>query len=80
MITVYVKSTGFCGPCMLTKKALENAGLDFELLAVEDQDAAVIDDFRTRIGTEAPIVITDNDAWSGFRPDRIDELAALTAA
>jgi glutaredoxin-like protein NrdH len=28
---------------------------------------------------QAPVVITDGDHWSGFRPDKIDELAARLA-
>ena len=28
---------------------------------------------------QAPVVITDEDHWSGFRPDKIDELAARLA-
>ena len=24
----------------------------------------------------APVVITDNDAWSGFNPDKVGQLAA----
>jgi glutaredoxin-like protein NrdH len=26
---------------------------------------------------QAPVVITDKDHWSGFRPDKINELAEL---
>jgi hypothetical protein len=28
---------------------------------------------------QAPVVITDEDHWSGFRPDKIDELASRLA-
>jgi glutaredoxin-like protein NrdH len=28
---------------------------------------------------QAPVVITDEDHWSGFRPDKISELAARLA-
>jgi glutaredoxin-like protein NrdH len=28
---------------------------------------------------QAPVVITDEDHWSGFRPDKINELAARLA-
>jgi len=30
-------------------------------------------------GIEYAVVITDEDHWSGFRPDKIDELAARLA-
>jgi protein involved in ribonucleotide reduction len=29
---------------------------------------------------QAPVVVTDEDHWSGFRPDKIDELAARLAS
>jgi len=28
---------------------------------------------------QAPVVVTDEDHWSGFRPDKIDELASRLA-
>jgi glutaredoxin-like protein NrdH len=28
---------------------------------------------------QAPVVVTDHDHWSGFRPDKIEELAQLAA-
>jgi glutaredoxin-like protein NrdH len=28
---------------------------------------------------QAPVVVTDEDHWSGFRPDMIDELATRLA-
>ena len=34
--------------------------------------------FNPREGA-APVVITDEDHWSGFRPDKIDELASRLA-
>jgi glutaredoxin-like protein NrdH len=29
---------------------------------------------------QAPVVITENDSWSGFRPDKIDELDTAVVA
>ena len=29
---------------------------------------------------QAPVVVTDNDHWSGFRPDKIATLAAAGGA
>jgi glutaredoxin-like protein NrdH len=28
---------------------------------------------------QAPVVVTDQDHWSGFRPDKIEELAQAAA-
>ncbi|NQX34724.1 glutaredoxin domain-containing protein [Herbiconiux sp. VKM Ac-2851] len=75
-VIVYSKTKGFCGPCFATKRALTDAGIEFEILALEEQPAEVIEDLKTRVGMQAPIVITDTAAWSGFRPDLIDALTA----
>jgi glutaredoxin-like protein NrdH len=29
---------------------------------------------------QAPVVVTDQDHWSGFRPDKIEELALATVS
>ncbi|WIE74070.1 glutaredoxin domain-containing protein [Curtobacterium sp. MCJR17_020] len=80
-ITVYTKS-GFCGMCKATERALASAGIEYTELHLEDVDQAQIDEWKTSLGTNAPIVVTDTatGSWSGFRPDKISELASSTAA
>lgn len=75
-VTVYVKTAGFCGPCMATKKDLTKHGIDYEIFALEEQPDGVIEDLKNRVGLSAPIVITEQGAWSGYRPDLIEALAA----
>jgi glutaredoxin-like protein NrdH len=85
-ITVYSKS-GFCGMCMATKRALASAGIEFNEVHLEDVDQAQIEEWKTTLGMNAPIVITDTDtdtdtetgSWSGFRPDKIDQLKTATS-
>ncbi|TDW64647.1 glutaredoxin-like protein NrdH [Curtobacterium sp. PhB25] len=80
-ITVYTKS-GFCGMCKATERALASAGIEYTEAHLEDVDQAQIDEWKTTLGMNAPIVITDTEtgSWSGFRPDKISELASSTAA
>ncbi|TCL80534.1 glutaredoxin-like protein NrdH [Curtobacterium sp. PhB142] len=80
-ITVYTKS-GFCGMCKATERALASAGIEYTEAHLEDVDQAQIDEWKTTLGMNAPIVITDTEvgAWSGFRPDKIGELASSAAA
>lgn len=40
------------------------------------QDADALERVKALGYLQAPVVITDEDHWSGFRPDKIDELAA----
>jgi glutaredoxin-like protein NrdH len=79
-ITVYSKS-GFCGMCMATERALVSAGVEFNEVHLEDVDQAQIEEWKTTLGMNAPIVITDTEtgSWSGFRPDKIDQLKTATS-
>lgn len=80
-VTVYTKS-GFCGMCKATARALASAGIEYTEAHLEDVDQAQIEEWKTTLGTNAPIVVTDTEtgSWSGFRPDKISELASSTAA
>lgn len=74
---VSVYTTGpECIRCVLTKRVLAEKGVRFLEVDIRSNDAAreyVVDDLGY---TEAPVVVvTDEDHWCGFRPDRIDALA-----
>lgn len=75
-ITVYTKPA--CVQCTATKKALDRAGIDYELVDISlDNDAR---DYVMALGyLQAPVVVVDEEHWSGFRPDRIRGLAAASA-
>ncbi|MFL0360891.1 glutaredoxin domain-containing protein [Curtobacterium flaccumfaciens] len=75
-ITVYAKS-GFCGMCMATERALNSAGIEYTEAILDNVDQAQIEEWKTTLGMNAPIVVTDTEtgSWSGFRPDKISELA-----
>lgn len=73
MITLYTKPA--CVQCTATKKALDNAGLEYEIVDISLDDEAR--DYVMALGyLQAPIVVAGEDHWSGFRPDRIRGLAA----
>ena len=80
-ITVYTKS-GFCPMCMATERTLVSAGIEFNEVHLEDVDQTQtqIEEWKTALGMSAPIVVTDTEAgsWSGFRPDKIDQLKSVT--
>ncbi|WKD58782.1 glutaredoxin-like protein NrdH [Corynebacterium caspium] len=76
-ITVYTKPA--CVQCNATKKALDKAGLNYELVDISLDDEAR--DYVLALGyLQAPVVEFDGEHWSGFRPDRINSLAAKIAA
>lgn len=70
-ITVYTKPS--CVQCEATKRHLKKMGLEFDTVDItEDQDAynkVVSMGFQS-----APVVITDEDSWSGYQPDKINGL------
>ncbi len=70
-ITLYTKPA--CVQCKATKKALDRAGLEYELIDITVDDEAR--DYVMALGyVSAPIVEVDGVHWSGFRPERIKEL------
>lgn len=72
-VTVYSKPA--CVQCVATCKALDKAGIDYRTVDISTDDQAR--DYVMSLGhLRAPVVVVDGDHWSGFRPDRIKELAA----
>jgi glutaredoxin-like protein NrdH len=73
MTTVYTKPN--CVQCEQTKRYMEKNGIEYNTVDItQDQEA-----FEMVLGLgfrSAPVVITPTDSWSGFRPDKINLLAA----
>lgn len=75
-VTVYTKPS--CVQCNATYRALDAKGIEYEVLDVS-QDEVALEQVKALGYMQAPVVITDEDHWSGFRPDKIDELASRLA-
>lgn len=75
-ITVYTKPS--CVQCNATYRALDSKGIDYQVLDVS-QDEAALEMVKELGYLQAPVVVTEEDHWSGFRPDKIDELASRLA-
>lgn len=72
-ITVYGK--GGCVQCDATYKALDGRGIRYEVVDLSTDTQAL--ELVNQLGhLQAPVVVTDNDHWAGFRPDKIAALAA----
>lgn len=77
MIAVYTQPG--CGPCLATKRALDNAGLQYDVVDISEDDAAR--DYVRALGyQQAPVVVVGDDHWSGFRPERIKRIKKAVAA
>jgi glutaredoxin-like protein NrdH len=75
-VTVYTKPA--CVQCNATYRALDSKGIEYEVLdlSVDENALAQVKELGY---LQAPVVITDEDHWSGFRPDKIAELAGRLA-
>ena len=71
-ITVYTKPS--CVQCNATYRALDKKGIEYKTVDVS-QDAEALEYIIGLGHQQAPVVVTDNDNWSGFRPDKIATLA-----
>lgn len=73
MSTITVYTTPGCPQCTTTFRALDKANLDYSTVDLTTDDAALA---RVKeLGySQAPVVVTDSDHWSGFRPDKISAL------
>jgi len=76
-VTVYTKPS--CVQCTATYRALNARGIEFEVfdVSVDEKALQAVKDLGY---LQAPVVIADEEHWSGFRPDKIDELAAKLAS
>ncbi|PPG77478.1 NrdH-redoxin [Rathayibacter rathayi] len=77
-MTVMVYSKPSCVQCTATYRALENKGIQFEILDLSVDETA-LEQVKALGYLQAPVVVTNDDHWSGFRPDKIDELGSRLA-
>ncbi|KZL04173.1 glutaredoxin-like protein NrdH [Pseudovibrio ascidiaceicola] len=71
-ITVYSKPA--CVQCTATTRALDSAGISYDVIDLsQDTDAfAAVQELGYR---QVPVVVTGDQHWAGFRPDKISALA-----
>lgn len=75
-VTVYSKPG--CPPCNATKKALKGHSIPFtEIDITQDPDA--LNHIISLGFNAAPVVIVGDQSWSGYRSERIKELAISRA-
>lgn len=75
-ITVYSKP--LCVQCDATKRALNKAGVAYDVVDITE-DADALARVKALGYVQAPVVITSEDHWSGFRPDKIKAIAGAGA-
>jgi glutaredoxin-like protein NrdH len=76
-ITVYSKPS--CVQCTATYRALDRAGLSYDVVDLSADELALAQVMELGY-QQAPVVFADDEHWAGFRPDRIKATAARVQA
>ena len=69
-MSVIVYTQPGCVQCHATFRALDKQGTAYEVVDLSTAPEA-LDMVRGRGFMQAPVVVTERDAWAGFRPDKI---------
>ena len=78
-MSIIIYSKPACVQCTATYRALDRAGLDYDVIDLSADEQALADVLA--LGhQQAPVVVAGDEHWSGFRPDRIKALAGRVAA
>ena len=71
-VTVYTKDN--CVQCEATKRHLDKIDVPYETVNVTNNIGAL--DKLISLGyRSAPVVVTDDDSWAGYIPEKLDKLA-----
>ena len=73
MTTVYTKPA--CVQCEQTKKLLDRNGVEYSVVDIT-KDPEAYDKIIAMGFMAAPVVISGDDSWAGFQPDKINAIAA----
>lgn len=71
-IIIYTKDN--CVQCHATKNAMDKKGIHYQLINL-DREPAHLETLRSLGYRQVPVVMAEQDHWSGFRPDKIHALS-----
>ena len=61
-------------PCQMTKNLFKKFGIEYEEINLEENEEAKTYISEVLRYKTAPVVVTDNDSWAGFNPNKIRNL------
>ncbi|EOS94086.1 glutaredoxin-like protein NrdH [Erwinia tracheiphila] len=70
-IIIYTKNN--CVQCNATKTAMDKQGIDYQTVNLDIEPAAV-ETLKSLGYRQVPVVMAEQEHWSGFRPDKISAL------
>jgi glutaredoxin-like protein NrdH len=69
-VTVYTNPN--CVQCEMTKKFLDKEGIEYTVENLQsDENYEKLVEFVNQGFKAAPIVVTDTETWSGYKPDKL---------
>jgi glutaredoxin-like protein NrdH len=69
-VTVYTNPN--CVQCEQTKKFLDREGIEYTVENLQsDENYEKLVEFVNQGFKAAPIVVTDTETWSGYKPDKL---------
>lgn len=74
VVTVYSKNN--CQQCKITKRKLHSMGIDYHEYNV-DEDPKALDYLLERGLRSLPVVVTEDDTWTGLRMDKLNNLQKI---
>ncbi|TQI81843.1 ribonucleoside-diphosphate reductase class Ib glutaredoxin subunit [Serratia fonticola] len=72
-MSIIIYSKPDCVQCNATYRALDKQGIDYHVVDLT-QDQNALNHVKSLGYQQVPVIIADNDHWSGFRPDKIGAL------
>lgn len=76
MTTVYSKPA--CVQCDMTKKMLDKNGIEYTVVDITE-DIQAYDKIVSLGFMSVPVVISGDQSWAGFQPDKIQSLIEAAA-
>lgn len=76
-MTVTVFTKPYCPQCDATKRQLTKLGVSFDTVDLSE-NPSTLEQLRAAGFQQAPVVITPDSSWTGYRPDLIRALAKAT--
>lgn len=78
-VTLYERTTSYCGMCVAMKRKLDKEGVEYETKAIEDQSSEWLEEHKSNGVMNAPITVVEYPsggflAVGGFRPDFVESL------
>lgn len=71
---VIVWSKPGCVQCVATERSLEQRGIDHRVFDLTENPEK-LEELRASGNLQAPVVEFGDSTWTGFRPDKISEIA-----